>query len=445
MSISRRQAILTTLFGTGAIGLRALATGLPASLLLSPRRALADMPLTCKDASKAQFVILSTSGNGDPINASVPGTYEDPAIVHSPDPGMAPTPITINGQQYTAAMPWSTLPADALSRTVFWHLMTNTPVHPKEGDVLRLMGATAQSEMLPSVLAKQLAPCLNTIQSQPISLGAAGPSEGLSFGGQALPLIPPVALKTTLTNPTTGAYAMITQLQSLRDQTMNQLYELYKNGATPAQRAYVDSMVTSQAQVRSIKQSLLDMLSAIKDNSVASQITAALALIQMNVSPVIAIHIPFGGDNHSDTGLNKESTETISGVAAIGSLWQQLQSAGLQDKVTFMSLNVFGRTLKTNGGSNTNANNGRTHNQNHQVSITIGKAFKGGVIGSCVQVHGDYGASSIDSKSGAGSTSGDITAIDSLAAFGQTMLASVGGDPSVITAPTAKVIASALA
>jgi hypothetical protein len=445
MSLSRREAILTTLFGAGAVGLRALATGLPASLLLNPRRALADMPLTCKDASKAQFIILSTSGNGDPINASVPGTYEDPAIIHSADPGMAPTPLTINGQQYTAAMPWSTLPADALSRTVFWHIMTDTPVHPKEGDVLRLMGATAQSEMLPSVLAKQLAPCLNTIQSQPLSIGAASPSEGLSFGGQALPIIPPVALKATLTNPTTGAFGMITQLQSLRDQTMNQLYDLYKNGATPTQQAYIDSMVTSQAQVRSVKQSLLDMLSAIKDNSVASQITAALALIQMNVSPVISIHIPFGGDNHSDTGLMNETTQTIAGVGSIVSLWQQLQSAGLADKVTFMSLNVFGRTLLTNGGANTTADHGRTHNPNHQVSITIGKGFKGGVIGSCVPVHGDYGASSIDSKTGAGSTSGDITAIDSLAAFGQTMLASVGGDPTVITAPTAKVIAGALA
>ena len=36
--------------------------------------------------SKAQYIIFSTSGNGDPINASVPGTYDDPAIVHSPDP-----------------------------------------------------------------------------------------------------------------------------------------------------------------------------------------------------------------------------------------------------------------------------------------------------------------------------------------------------------------------
>ena len=34
--ITRRDAILSTLFGAGAVGLRALATGLPASLLLNP-------------------------------------------------------------------------------------------------------------------------------------------------------------------------------------------------------------------------------------------------------------------------------------------------------------------------------------------------------------------------------------------------------------------------
>ena len=141
----------------------------------------------------------------------------------------------------------------------------------------------------------------------------------------------------------------------------------------------------------------------------------------------------------------KESDQTVSGVQSIVSLLQQLQSAGLQDKVTFMTLNVFGRTLATNGGATTMATNGRTHNQNHQVSITIGKAFKGGVIGSCVPLHSDYGASAIDSQSGAGSASGNIAAIDSLAAFGQTMLSAVGGDPSVITAPTAKVITGALA
>jgi hypothetical protein len=443
MSISRRQILLRTLFGAGAIGLRSLATGLPVSFLLSPRRALADAPMpSCKDANKAQFIIMSTSGGGDPINASSPGTYEDPKIIHSPDPRMTPTPITLNGKQFTAGMPWSTLPQAVLDRTIFWHIMTNTPVHPKEPDVLRLMGATAKSEMLPSLLAQQLAPCLNTIQTQPITVGASTPDEALSFNGQAMPIIPPIALKATLTNSTTRALAPLTQLQALRDQTMSKLYQLYKNDASASQRTYIDSMITSQQQVRSIEQGLLDKLSSIQDNGPDSQIVAALTLIQMKVTPVIAIHLPFGGDNHSDTGLAKETDQTVSSVQSIASLMQQLQSAGLQDMVTFMTLNVFGRTLATNGGPATTATNGRTHNPNHQVSVTIGKPFKGGVIGGCVPAHGDYGAAPIDSMTGAGSSSGDIGPVDTLATFGRTMLAAVGGDPGVIS--SGKVIAPAL-
>src|ERR1700722_3379231 len=104
--ISRRSALMSTLFGTGYVGLRALATGLPAAFLLDPRRALAAMPAPCPGAAAAaQFVIFSTSGNGDPINASAPGTYEDANIVHSADPTMAPTSLTLAGQKYTAAAP----------------------------------------------------------------------------------------------------------------------------------------------------------------------------------------------------------------------------------------------------------------------------------------------------------------------------------------------------
>jgi hypothetical protein len=436
--ISRRDALLSTLFGAGYVGLRALATGLPASLLLSPRDALAapTMPM-CAAPDKAQYIIFNTSGAGDPINANVPGTFDDPMITHSTDAAMAATALTIQGQPYTAAAPWSTLPQGVLDRTLFWHLMTNTPVHPKEQQVLELMGATQAGEMLPSLLAKQLAPCLGTIQPQPISVGALSPSEALTYGGAALPVVPALALKATLTNPA----GPLTSLQPLRDQTLNQVYEVYKNGATTAQRRYIDSLVSSQQEVRNISQSLLNSLSSIKDNTAASQVLAAITLIQMNVSPVISIHIPFGGDNHRDIALATETAQTVSGVATIASLMQQLASAGLQDKVTFMSLSVFGRTL---GPSNTD---GRQHNGNHQVSITIGKPFRGGVVGAVGPVAPDYGALPIDSKTGAGNSSGDIRPIDTLAAFGQTMLAAIGADPTVITSPssTGKVVASALA
>lgn len=423
--ITRRQALLSTLFGTGMIGLRALATGLPASLLLNPRRALAAIPPSgCADASKAQFIIFNTSGQGDPINANVPGAYDDPNITHSLDPSMAATQLTINGQQLTAAAPWATLPQAVLDRTCFWHTMTNTPVHPKEPDVLKLMGTTAAGEMLPSVLAKQLAPCLGTIQTEPLCLGATSPAEGLSFGGAALPIIPALALKSTLTNPA----GPLTDLQPLRDQTLNQLYDLYKNGATSAQKAYLDSLIASQSEVRNLNQDLLNALSAITDNSAASQVIAAVTLIQMKVAPVISIHIPFGGDNHRDIGLATEAAQTVSGVQTIAALMQALDSAGLTDQVMFATLNVFGRTL---GPSNTD---GRQHNQNHQVSLTIGKSIRGGVVGGLAPVDKDYGATSVDSKTGQSSTSGDISAPATLASYGRTLLAAVGVEASLISA-----------
>jgi hypothetical protein len=440
MNLTRRNALMSTLFGAGYVGLRALATGLPASFLMNPRKALAQTAgggLTCANKAQAQYIIFNTSGNGDPINASVPGTYEDPNIVHSTDPTMAPTSMSIGGQTVQAAMPWTTLPSNVLSRTVFWHLMTNTPVHPKEPEVLELMGATAAGEMLPSLLAKAIAPCLSTIQTQPLSIGATQPSEALAFSGTTLPIVPPLALKATLAN----AAGPLTNLQGLRDQTMNSLYSLYKNGASPAQQAYIDAMVLSQQQVRNINQSLLNALTSIKDNTAPSQVTAAVALIQMNVAPVIAIHIPFGGDNHRDPMLATETSQTVSGVATIVQLMQALQTANLQDQVTFMSLNVFGRTI---GQGNTD---GRQHNPNHQVSITIGKPFVGGIVGAVAPVGTDYGALNINSKTGVGSSSGDVVAVDTLAAYGQTMLAAVGGDPTQITSPsgTSKVLSSALA
>ena len=423
MKISRREALMSALFGTGYVGLRALATGLPVSFLLNPRRALAAGAPACADKSKAQYIILATSGSGDPINANVPGMYLDANITHPGDPLMAPTPLTLAGQQYTAAKPWSTLPQNMLDRTTFFHLMTNTPVHPKEPEVLQLMGATYKSEMLPSLLAQQLAPCLGTVQTQPITVGATSPSEGLVFEGQAQPIIPPLSLKATLASPT----GPLGNLQKLRDQTLDKLNALYRSSATPAQKVYLDSLANSQQQIRNINQNLLSALESIKDNSVPSQITAALTLIQMNVTPVIAIHIPFGGDNHHDASLQNEATQTVSGVGSIVSLMQQLTSAGLQDQVSFLSLNVFGRTL---GPANTE---GRQHNQNHQVSIAIGKPFKGGVIGGVGPVMNDYGALAIDSKTGKGVSGGDIKPVDTLASFGKTVMAAVGVDASTIS------------
>lgn len=456
--ITRRNALISTLFGAGTLGLRALATGLPAWFLVNPKKALADGAMTCANNAKAQYLILSTSGNGDPINANVPGTYEDKGISHSLDPSMAATQFNMGGQPFTAAKPWASLPQTTLDRTTFWHLMTNTPIHPKEPDVLKLMGTAYANEMFPSIIAKAMAPCLGTVQAQPLSVGASTPAEALSFGGSALPVIPPLALKETLLNPvdSKGNPTPLSKLQPLRDQTLNQLYDLYRTNASPAQKAYIDSLVTSQQQVRNINQSLLAALNSITDNSPISQITAAIALIQMNVSPLISMHIPFGGDNHRDVALATETAQTagdglligdpkkkvFGGVETIGYLIDQLTKAGLQDKVTFMSLNVFGRTL-----SAANYTDGRTHNGNHQVSVTIGKPFKPGVVGGVTTVAGDYGCTGIDSASGKANASGDVAPVATLPSFAQTVLSGLGADPTYISTniTAGKVITGAIA
>ncbi len=468
--LTRRNVLMTTLFGAGWVGLRALATGLPASLLLNPRKVLADPPAT---NPLAQFVIFQTSGNGDPINANCPGVYDDingsamtAGIAHSADPLMAMTALTLGSQTYNAALPWAApwqavpgviTPAlwqAALNRTTFWHIATETPIHPKEPDVLKLMNQTQSNEMLISLIAKNLAPELGTIQAQPIALGASSPSEALSYGGQTQPLIPPTALKATLTNPT----GPLTSLQSLRDDTMNSLYALYKTEATPSQKAYIDALVTSQQQARNISQTLLTLLDTIADNTVGSQISAALALIQMKVTPALTIHIPFGGDNHQDPTLATETAQTagvgaagtynattgFTGVPGIAALMAALNAANLQDQVTFMSLNVFGRTLATSTGAGT----GRQHNQNHHVAISIGRGFNGGVVGGVAPgAGGEYGAVAIDSKTGLGSAGGDVSPSGSLASWGQTMMAAVGIDAATIaqSIPSGTVIAGALA
>jgi hypothetical protein len=241
----------------------------------------------------------------------------------------------------------------------------------------------------------------------------------------------------------------LSNLQGIRDHTMNRIYGVYKNVATPQQQQYLDQLITSQSQVRALNQCLLSQLSNLPKDPVAAQMVAAVTLIQLNVSPCIAIHIPFGGDNHGDPNLATEYQQTITGIGAtaadggggstpttgIAYLLALLQNAGLQDQVSFTSLNVFGRTL---GG----AGNGRGHNANHHVSVCIGKPFKGGVIGGIQPEGSDFGAQPITASSGT------VASSDTIYAYAMTMLQAVGAPSSVVQSvmsTTGQVITDALA
>ena len=239
MQFTRRQTLMSALFGAGYVGLRALATGLPASFLLNPRRALAAAPACTAANGKAQFIIFSTSGNGDPINANVPGHLRGPedrrtASIRS----WRQTPLTIGGQPYTAAAPWATLPQSVLDRTCFWHLMTNTPVHPKEPDVLKLMGATYAGGDA-AVAAGQAAGALSRHGAGAADQRSARPRRprGCSYEGAGAADHPAARAQGDADQP--GGPARPT-CRRCATQTLQQLYDLYKNGASQSQRAYLD-------------------------------------------------------------------------------------------------------------------------------------------------------------------------------------------------------------
>ena len=104
--ITRRQGLLG-LFG-GSLGLKAFVTGLPTWYLLNPRRATAqDLQCAINARDNLQYLILSVSSNGDPLNCNVPGTYEATSIIHPTQTEVEAVQVTLGGHSYGAALPWA--------------------------------------------------------------------------------------------------------------------------------------------------------------------------------------------------------------------------------------------------------------------------------------------------------------------------------------------------
>ena len=389
MDISRRKALMSALFGAGYVGLR-VARDRPARRCAAERGRKRSPRATCADPGKAQFIILDTSGNGDPINANCPGTYVDPKIVHSRGPGDGADRHDDRRQGLHGRV---AVDDAAAGRPRPHVLLAPDDEHagPPEGARgARLYGADRTgTRCCRRCSSKQLAPCLGTIQPQPITLGRDHAERGPQLRGPGAADHPAARAQGDADQPGRPADQ---PADAARPDAGAARRHLPQQGARQAQQAYLDSIVTSQSR------------SATSGRTCSARSTR---------SPTTAIGVADhrGGDADPDEGhpgrrrstsrsaatttttpaLATEAAETVSGVAAIASLMSQLAAAGLQDQVTFMSLNVFGRTI---GPGNTD---GRQHNENHQVSLTIGKPFKGGVIGGVAPVGNDYGCTSIDS------------------------------------------------
>ncbi|HWA78104.1 MAG TPA: DUF1501 domain-containing protein [Polyangiaceae bacterium] len=451
--LKRRDALLGALFGSGYIGLRALATGLPAWFLANPSRANAQ-ELACAINAKEnmQYLIVSSSSSGDPLNCNVPGTYEAPEIIHPLQPEVAATPVTLGGKTLNAALPWAStevggaLAPATLSRINFFHHVTKSTVHGDQPKVMKLMGAMNRNEMLVSAYAKHLAPCFGTVQAEPVAVGARGnATELVSFSGRTLPSISPTQLKQLLTGARNNP---LVKLRAARDASLDKLNAMAKLDATGVQKQFLDTLATSRAQVRQLAEALSTTLNAITSDDVNGQALAAAALISANVTPVVTMHISFGGDNHTDTDLADESAQTITGVQGIQAVQNALATLGLTDKVTFATLNVFGRNL--NGIAKTDGRTGRDHYGNHAVAVLIGKNIAPGVTGGVApNSQGANAATDINSTTGVGAPGGDVPIAQTHVSMARTLGVALGIpaadlNPDFSASAGGKVIATAL-
>jgi len=407
---ARRRLLATGLLGAGVVGLRSLVTGLPRSWLLGERVARAADPVA------PQFLIFATSSQGDPLNANAPGSFVAGAE-NSPIPQLAPSSVSFGDSSHQAAQVWGELPEALRARLAFFHHRTYTNAHPEHRKVMALHGAAKSAagngqEMLPSLLSSELASALGSIQSEPIPLG----NELITYEGRALDNVDPSGLKSLFDQPDD----LLTSLTSLRDQEIDALYGELRSSGTRVERQFLDRYALGREQVRKLGEDLAQLLTRLpvdpaNRDSPVDQVIAAVALIKLKVAPVVTIHLPFGSDNHNDSDLTIEALETVDSIATLNTLWTELSAQGLQDQVTFASLNVFGRTLKRNAGG------GRNHNQNHHVMTLFGKHVKGGVIGGVAAVDSDFGATAIDSVTGQADPSGDIDPLSSLESAAKTL------------------------
>lgn len=433
-SLSRRDWLTTCLFSGGLLGLRAMVSGLPIEAIADPKKWLASLTDEVIEArlsraaglAESQFLVMSASDSGEPMNCNVPGMYEGQGFLHPTADTMAEVSFALGSQSTKAAKCWTTLGAATLARSCFFHHSTYSFAHGDLPGVHRLKGAVDSNEMMVSAFAKVLSEPLKTIQSQPISIAAAGGVELVSFGGVQQPMFSPTAMKSMLTSG--EALAALSKSQALRDRDVDALNALAKLKTSKSQAELIDSLVASQNQARALPANILTQLAAVKDNGIDSQMLVAALLCQMRVTPVVLVHMPFGGDNHTDTdehdgpgALPKEAAEHVAAMGALGTFNTTLAAGNMSDKVTFATLTSFGRT-------NTSANReGRAHNGLHTCNVIIGANVRGGVVGGADMTASNAPkAQAIDPASGKGGAGGAVDYNDTLAAYGTTLGAALG-------------------
>ena len=299
------------LFGAGLVGLRSLASGIPA----------VDAPESAARDGRGARRRGGRRGAGDhqsavrhlqhvvrrrPVNCNAPGTYDDPGIDHPSDPSMVSTPMTFgvaDGQR--GARSGRRSPASVLARTCFFHHGTYTIIHPDEVKVLGAHGASRRRRDAPLVsVARALHGARDGAPAAALAGRPTGPSRPSSTRGSRRPSSRRRRWRASSRSPRTAS-ARPTWWRSATRRSIRSTPTRAARGIRRRRTSSTSTRRRSRSFAR-CSRACSSSLSAIKDNSQDSQIQAAIILFQMKVTPVVAVHVSFGGDNHGDTGLASE-------------------------------------------------------------------------------------------------------------------------------------------
>lgn len=357
---SRREILLSAMAAGGGVGLRSLLMGLPVHFLT--QRSMA--------APIENFLVYSLNGSGCPINCNVPGTY-----INGYDHATAfATPVTSNwGSQSLKAAPcWNSLKKEIKATANIFHLRTMTNSHNEMDKVTNIFGAIESidgrsAEMLPSIIAHELAPSLGTRLSYPVAL--AGP---LTHKGKNQKIYTPSSVKALFPS---GESSATINARVFRDKQIDLLYKDVKSNGTPAQMRFLNNYASSSKEAQELANQLSEALQIVEGDTEIDHMKTAAALLALKLTPVVTVRMHFGGDNHADTDLAGEVAAHNRAMTSLNALYDALKGFGIQNKTTFALLNVFGRTIKTN------SRGGRDHNHRQSVMFSFGAGVKGGMIG----------------------------------------------------------------
>ena len=273
--------------------------------------------------------------------------------------------VNLGGKSYGAALPWADpsvanaagtsagqLDAATLARTAFFHYMTSSTVHGDQPKVMKLIGKTADGEIIASAYAKHLAPCFSTVQSEPIAVGARGNWKRAPHVLRThAAVVSPTQLKSLL-----GRAARATCWSSCATCAITYARQAERSWSRRTARrprsTFLDAMALSQTQVRKLTEQLMTTLSAItsrrRERAGAGGGGADRGQRHAR-SPPCGIGVRRRQPLRPRT-CRREADQHVTGIArhpgghdALGT--SRTPRHPLTDKVTFATMNVFGRNL----------------------------------------------------------------------------------------------------